>query len=203
MNTELSRHEAAKHALAECRSVDEVKDIRDKAMAMRVYAKQASDYSLERDAMEIRLRAERRLGQMMREQPKATGTRGQGNPDWLGGVSQTPPSEPQPVTLAEAGIDKNLAKRSRSLARMTDEEFEERIKTVRETRSFIEQVISQPNTELQEVLDALAIAEFKLRRVPDRQPPELIKRLVAKLDALQKLSMKLTQTQENVICLRK
>jgi hypothetical protein len=47
---------------------------------------------------------------MMAEQPKAQGTKGQGNPEWLlGGVSSTPPSEAP--TLASQGIDKNLAKR--------------------------------------------------------------------------------------------
>jgi len=44
-------------------SVDEVKQIRDKAEAMRVYARQAQ-YTLEMQNMcaEIKLRAERRLG---------------------------------------------------------------------------------------------------------------------------------------------
>ncbi|TPN69767.1 hypothetical protein FJ980_32865, partial [Mesorhizobium sp. B1-1-5] len=68
----LVRYDAAVRALAEAKSVDEVKDLRDKAEAMRAYARQAKNKDLEADAAEIRIRAERRLGELIAEMRDVT-----------------------------------------------------------------------------------------------------------------------------------
>jgi hypothetical protein len=62
---------------------------------------------------------------MMAEQPKATGTR-ENIQEQLGctGGLQKPADEPPPVTLAEAGIDKNFANRARKAAALPDEQLE-------------------------------------------------------------------------------
>ena len=120
----LVKYDAACRALAEARSVDEVKDIIDKTIAMACYARQAKNKNLEADANEIRMRAERRLGELMDEQKETvgfnTGAKGVG-------FSKTRTRE-EPPTLAEAGIDKNLAQRARMLGGLSDKEFEEAVK---------------------------------------------------------------------------
>ena len=57
-------------ALEKARTVDEVKDIRNRAEALRVYLKQAADVDMQNWAAEIRIRAERRAGELLREMPK-------------------------------------------------------------------------------------------------------------------------------------
>jgi hypothetical protein len=52
-------------AIEAAHKVDEVKDIRDKAVALEHYARQAQNTDAERRACEIRLRAERKAGQLL------------------------------------------------------------------------------------------------------------------------------------------
>jgi hypothetical protein len=100
-------------ALAAVKAVDNVLEISAQADAVRSYAKQAKNRQLEVDAAEIRIRAERRLGEFMAAQASTVGVNNGGRPKT--GVSNTPVFD-TPATLAEAGIDKNLAKRARTYA---------------------------------------------------------------------------------------
>jgi len=121
-DTSLLRYDAACRALAEAKSVDEVKDVRDRAEAMRAYARQAKNKQLEVDAAEIRIRAERRLGEMIAGQKATVGLNEGGRPKT--GLQKNPVSKP---TLAEAGIDKNLADRARKMAAVPADQFEEMV----------------------------------------------------------------------------
>jgi len=57
----LVRFNAARQALMEARSIDEVKDARDKAEALRLYSIQQRDgLEMQNDIAEIKIRGERR-----------------------------------------------------------------------------------------------------------------------------------------------
>jgi hypothetical protein len=125
--TPLVKYDEACRAIAEAKAVDEAKDIRDKSIAMKAYARQAKNIELEADAVEIRLRAERKLGQLMEAQRETVGLNEGGRPKT--GLAINPVSKP---TLAEAGIDKNLAHRSRTLAKASDKRFEQTVAQARD-----------------------------------------------------------------------
>ena len=60
------RLETARRLLAEVRSVDDARAIRDVAEAARIYARQARlGLEAQNDAAEIKLRAERKLGELL------------------------------------------------------------------------------------------------------------------------------------------
>ncbi|MCR4376280.1 MAG: hypothetical protein NUW22_15675 [Acidobacteria bacterium] len=124
MNVALVKYDAACRALAEAKAIDEVKHIRDVAEAMRAYAKQAKNKQLEMDAAEIRIRAERRVGELMQAQRETVGLAPAGRYKPIG--SDGDPIE-TPPTLAEAGIDKHLADRARKFAAVPAETFESEI----------------------------------------------------------------------------
>lgn len=99
---------------------DEVKDIRDKAIAIQMYARQAQNVELERQACEIRLRAERRAGQLLGEMEKAKGARG--NPGGQGAkVVRSDDTTAQ--TLPEMGITRDQSSQWQKLAKVPEQEF--------------------------------------------------------------------------------
>lgn len=128
--TQLIKYEAACRALSECKSFDEVTQIVNQAEAMRAYGRMAQDKSLQLDAADIRLRAERRLGQMLVQQ-KADGGLNRGAAG-IGPIAVVDPDRIQVPTLADAGISKDLSSRSQKLAAVSDAEFESELAAKRE-----------------------------------------------------------------------
>lgn len=119
---QLVKYDAACQALADAKSVDEVKDMIDKGVAMQAYARQAKNRSLEIDAAEIRMRAERRLGEMIRTQKETVGLARGGQPYQSTGSTLAPVE--RPPTLADVGVDKKLSSRAQKLAAVPAAKFE-------------------------------------------------------------------------------
>ena len=128
--TQLIRYEAACRALAECKSFDEVTKIVNQSEALKAYARMAKDRALEVDAAEIRIRAERRLGQMLTQQ-KAEGGLNKGAAG-IGPIAVVTNDRNSPPTLAATGISKDLSSRSQKYAAVPDAEFEAELAAKRE-----------------------------------------------------------------------
>jgi hypothetical protein len=112
----------AHHALSEARTIEDFKKIADVAAAAETYARcihlsqETVDY-----ALEIKLRAERGLGEMLARTPKHKG----GNPKLATGTEKGPVNGAP--TLEELGITKNLSSQSQKLAKVPSKTFEAKI----------------------------------------------------------------------------
>lgn len=117
---ELVKYDAMCNAISVCYEIDEVKDIRDKAIALEAYAKQAMNTDAERRATEIRLRAERRAGQLLSEKERDPiskgGSRSADQPE--------PPKSEYQQAKTKANISDTQAKRWQKLAAVDNDQFE-------------------------------------------------------------------------------
>lgn len=123
---QLIRYEAARTALAECQRIDEVKDIRDKAEAMAAYARQAKDTDLIQYATEIKVRAERKAGELIQQAKDAGALAPHGG-------DRKSKSRSQTTNLNDVGISADQSSRWQSLAGMSDEHFETAVATAKDT----------------------------------------------------------------------
>jgi len=116
----LVKYDAACRAIAAAKRVDEAKTIKDKAEALRAYARQAKNPQLEADAWEIRKRAEDKLGELSAALAKSQGSR----------TDKLRPSDGTKFkrrTLKAAGISASAANRYEQFNRLTAKEKERRI----------------------------------------------------------------------------
>lgn len=118
--TILVKYDEMCRAIAAAYRVDEVKAIRDHARAIEIYAQQALNVEAERQACEIRLRAERRSGVLLKERDKAKGAAEPGTD--RGATPSHAASASKP--LAELGISHTQSSRWQKLAEVPEDEFE-------------------------------------------------------------------------------
>lgn len=150
----LIKYDAACKALAVARHADEVLKIRDTATAIKAAARVAKNKQLEVDAAEIRIRAERRLGEMLAEQKETVGLAQGRRSDLVPKRNQV-----EKPTLEEAGIDKKLSSRAQKLAAVPAKEFEQELTDWRER-------VSSENTRVTTRLENRG--ELEIRRVESK-----------------------------------
>ena len=128
----LVRYSAMCRAIAQAHQVDEVKDIRDKAIALEHYARLASNLEAERQCREIRLRAERRCGQLLAERQMAKGA-AQPGVGRRGGTTLSNGT----TALSDLGVTRDQSSRWQQLAGVPEPAFEAALAGAHPTTSGI------------------------------------------------------------------
>jgi len=131
MTSALTTYDRMRAELAQALSLDDVKAINDKAEALRVLARRAHDPEAERWMAEVRLRAQRQLGELSREIETAQGVRTDLAAKLLpgGGKKST-----KAQVLKAVGISTSVASRCATLARIPEPIFEKYLAECREKR---------------------------------------------------------------------
>lgn len=112
METQLALISQARTALAKASTIDEVRTIRDKAEAVRVYAKAAGEsLELQNSAAEIKIRAERKAGELLAKMGLRGGDRKSNSHD-------------ASLKLSEVGISYSQSHRWQKLASVPEKSFE-------------------------------------------------------------------------------
>jgi hypothetical protein len=111
----------AEKALSQANTLDDVKDLRDQAAAVRAYVHKAKlGQHLVIEAATIRIRAERRLGEMLQATELAIAAPGNQHTQ-AGATRQMPGGE---LTLRDLGLTKSESSRSQQIASLPADVFE-------------------------------------------------------------------------------
>ncbi len=109
-------YERMRIAIAACSRVDEVANLADQAVAAQAYFRQSQDVGNEQEASRIRVRAERRLGDILRAMAENGERQRRGD--------TRPGIESSAARLSDLGIPRDRASRAMQLAEVPDSEFE-------------------------------------------------------------------------------
>ncbi len=151
----------ARKELSLASSVDEVKDIRDKASALQVYMKQAGEsLEMQNRCAEIKVRAERRAGEILREQEKHPGAA-----TLLHDDTSLPPR------YDDIGITRLQAHRWQAIASIPEPVFEEHIAKTKERGELTSSGLlklskklkaTTPNVVSQQDTDSCAVTDLRV-----------------------------------------
>jgi|DEB0MinimDraft_10_1074344.scaffolds.fasta_scaffold33634_2 phage N-6-adenine-methyltransferase len=131
---QLVKLDEAKRALAEASTLQEIKDIRDKAEAIRQYVKVAGYHlGYQNQAAETKLRAERKAGELLKQMEKNKG--GKPSEKNRGHDVHGIPS------LKDLGIHHKQSQRWQQIADLPEESFENKIEEVKQKYEELTQSI--------------------------------------------------------------
>lgn len=162
MSNALTKLSRIRTALEAAKSIDDLVDLRDQVTAIATYAK-ASRMSLDNvnAAMEVKLRIDRKSGELLRGMEKAKGTLLRGN-------TMQPREE---TSLADLGIAKHESHRWQKIAAIPEDEFTA--------------YVSEFTDEKRELTSAAVMRKWSASQSPDnsKAAPEPVG-LVASLNSL-------------------
>jgi hypothetical protein len=184
-STHMVQFQAARQALAHARTVDEIKDVRDKAEAIRMYLRQAGEsLEMQNDAAEIKLRAERRMGEMLGEMG-------------LHGGDRKSKSHDANLKLKDLDIKPDQSSRYQRIASVPEESFEFFLQHLRNGRkeitsaaalrfasSTVSEVESPTEPEAWSLFDGTEELKRRLRIILEKWPAEYIDSLGHQLKSL-------------------
>ncbi len=180
----------ARQMLAEARTLDEIKGVRDMAEAMRLYAKKAQlGLASMNEAAEVKLLAERRAGAMLAAMEKQNGSRGNfvGRDSSGGYIVQPPEALP---TLEDVGVNKVQSHRWQKVANVPAPVFERFVERVKANVVLAESGFSNERLDPLEIttnglLRARHMAVHKSSEQDDwLTPGDIIERSVRVLGAI-------------------
>ncbi len=140
----LAKLSQATTALAEARTLEEIKAIRDMAEQARLYA-QANKLGLDaiNAGTEIRLRADRKMGEVL-IQAKETGEISQG---------KRKNSDDSRISLSDVGVSFDQSSTAQQLAKLSEQVFEQRIEATKVTNQRLTtgRVLVQPEVRAEKI----------------------------------------------------
>ncbi len=127
METRLVHFDTARREIELARNIDEVKNIRDKAEALRAYAKQAGEsLEMQNTCAEIKLRAERKAGELLSEQVR--------EPRETDRVLMSDDMTSKKPKLLDLGISRNQSSSWQKIADIPEAKFEQHIAETKEKK---------------------------------------------------------------------
>lgn len=136
----LPRYDDMCRAIAEAHRVDDAKDIRDKAEALRAYAKKANNRDAEVQFADIKLQAERKCGELLREMAEAGTRAAKGRPEKSGTLPD----------LDDLGVSEDESRRFQQIAAVPKRQFDAHLAEARRsqvpvTSASVRALTRQPN----------------------------------------------------------